>query len=238
MSQLEISPELLHALQQVSSLLEPDAELEKTLQSVAELSAATIPGCDSAGITLRVDGRHTTAAASDAYALAIDKIQYEANEGPCVTALERSEFIQIDAVSEETRWPDFCERAAGQGFRSSLSFPLKNNGTSGALNVYAKTERAFSETAIAVGQLIASQAAAALQNARLFLAARHLSDELQEALKSRDVIGQAKGILIEREKVTDSDAFQMLKTISQSTNVKLRDVAQRLVEETVHHKDR
>lgn len=236
MSKLEISPEMLEALQKLSSLLATDTSLDDTLNTIVTLCPTTIPGCDSAGITLRSDGPAATAAASDAYTLEIDKIQYETNQGPCVTALENSEFIQIDAVSEEERWPNFCQKAAQRGFKSSLSYPLTDSGTPGALNVYAKRDRAFTEDGIAVGQLMASQASVALRNARMFLASKHLADELQEALKSRDTIGQAKGILMEREGISDAEAFDMLKTMSQSTNVKLREVAQRLVDETVHDK--
>lgn len=233
MSQVEISPEILETLQRLSTLLEPDPSLQNTLQSVAELSVAAVGGCESAGVTLRPEHHHITAAASDDYTLEIDKIQYETGEGPCVAAMEESRFMQIETVAEEKRWPQFCRQAAGKGFKSCLSYPLDNNGTPGTLNIYARTERAFSESDIALGHLVASQASAALDNAQVFQASRHLADELQEALKSRDVIGQAKGILIERESLSDSEAFEMLKTLSQTTNTKLREVAQRLVDETI-----
>lgn len=235
MSKLEISTEILQALQRVSGLLESDSPVDATLQTVADLCVSTIPGCDSAGVTVRVDGHHATAAASDAYAFEIDKIQYDANEGPCVFALEEATFIQIDAVSEETRWPEFCERAAQHGFRSSLSYPLVTDENRAALNIYGKAERVFDEAGIGIGELLASQATVALKNARMLSASRHLADQLQVALENRDTIGQAKGILMERERITDAQAFEMLKTISQSTNVKLRDVAQRLIEDAVRN---
>ena len=231
MSKLDFSPELLDALHKLSSLLESDDVLSETLDSVAKLSATTLPGCDHAGVTLRVEGEDQTAAASDKYALEIDKIQYDSGEGPCVSALENDRFEQIDAVSEETRWPEFCRRAAEKGFRSSLSFPLKSNGTVGALNLYSRTERAFDEAGIGIGEIFARQASIALHNARTYVLARRLSDQLKEALQSRDLIGQAKGILMEREGVSDEAAFEMLKTISQNANVKLREVAQRVIDE-------
>lgn len=228
---LDISPALLDALQKLSSLLESHDALDETLNTVVGLSVAALPGCDSAGVTIRVKGKHTTAAASDEYALEIDKIQYDSNEGPCVYALENSEFQHIDAVSEETRWPEFCSRAAEKGFRSSLSFPLNQNGTAGALNIYSKTERAFDQVAIKMAEIFAKQATVALQNAQTYSAARNVAENLNEALKSRDKIGQAKGILMEREGVSDDEAFEMLKMISQKSNVKLRDIAQLLAEE-------
>jgi GAF domain-containing protein len=230
-SKLEMSPEILNALQQLSSLLESEEALGRTLQTVVELSTSTLEGCDAAGVTLGADGKERTAAASDDYALEIDDIQYDTNEGPCLDAMKQGERFIIEAISDESRWPEFCRRAAGHGFKSSLSLPLRVNGTVGALNLYAKSERAFDETQLGVAEIFAKQAGIALQNAAIYSAARRLGEQLNEALQSRDMIGQAKGILMEREGVSDAEAFEMLKTISQNANVKLRDIATRLIEE-------
>lgn len=231
MSKLEISPELLDALQKLSSLLESDDSLEQTLQNLVDLSVANLPGCDGAGVTMRADGGETTAVATDEYTLAIDKIQYDTSEGPCVTAVREGTFQRIDAVSEETRWPEFTRRAGEKGFRSGMSFPLNVDGQNAALNLYAKKERAFDEATTAMGEVFANQASIALKNARTYMAARRVADQLNEALKTRDMIGQAKGILMEREGISDEEAFDMLKTISQNSNVKLRDIAHKLVSE-------
>jgi GAF domain-containing protein len=230
-SKLEVSPEILEALQKLSALLDSEDAFGETLNTVVNLSVATLPGCDASGISIRINGTDTTAAASDEFALAIDKIQYDSNEGPCITALEGGKPTQIRAISEESRWPEFCQRASKEGIRSTLSFPLRINGSVGALNLYSKSERAFDEAAFGVAEVFAKQATIALQNAHVFVAARRLGDQLNEALKTRDMIGQAKGILMEREGLSDAEAFEMLKTISQHANVKLRDVAQRLIEE-------
>ncbi len=232
-SKLEMSPEIVTALQKLSSLLDSEDAFERTLQTIVDLSESTLP-CDSAGVTLRVGGKATTAAASDHYTLEIDKIQYDSKEGPCLSATQEGEPQLIDAISEESRWPEFCRRAGSDGFRSGASFPLRLNGTAGALNLYAKVERAFDEEALAIANVFAKQAGIALENAQIYAAARHLGDQLNEALRTRDVIGQAKGILMERERISDAEAFEMLKTLSQNTNVKLRDVALRLVQEQQH----
>lgn len=233
MSRLDISPELLDALQKLSSLLESDDPLKDTLDSIAELPVEAIPGCDSAGVTLRVDRKFTTAAASDDFALDIDHVQYDTGQGPCLESLETGEFREIRAVSEEQRWPEFVARASEKGFRSSISFPLKANGSVGALNIYAKKERAFDETSKQVGEIFARQASIALQNTQTYLAATRLAENLNEAIQTRDMIGQAKGILMEREDISDDAAFEMLRTISQAQNIKLREVAKRLIEETL-----
>jgi GAF domain-containing protein len=165
MSKLEFSPQIVEALQKLSSLLESDDGLGQTLAVVIELSVATIPGCDSAGVTIRVDGKDMTAAASDDYTLEIDKIQYDTGEGPCVTALRLGEPLQIRAISEETRWPEFCRRAKEKGFGSGSSYPLKMNGSTGALNLYSLHERAFDEASVELGAIFARQASTALHNA-------------------------------------------------------------------------
>ena len=231
MSQPDISPEFLDAIQKLSTLLDSDDLLIETLRSISQLSVTALPGCDAAGVTVRINGGYGTAAASDDYALEIDKIQYDSGEGPCLEASKTSEFFQITDVSQETRWPEFCSRAAQIGFRSSLSFPLNNNGTAGALNIYSRTVHAFDDRAIAAGRVFARQASIALHNAQTHIAARKLAEHLNVALQSRDMIGQAKGILMERENVSDEAAFEMLKTISQQANVKLRDVAKKLIDE-------
>lgn len=230
MSKLEMSPEILDALQKLSSLLESEDAFERTLDTVVRLSVSVIPGCDSAGVTLRSDGKNLTAAASDPYTLEIDKIQYDSDEGPCLAAINDAEPKKIDSVDDETRWPEFCRRAAEKGFRSSFSFPLGVDGSPGALNLYARSDASFDEPAVQVAEIFGRQAGIALENARIYRAARKLGEQLNEALNTRDVIGQAKGILMEREGISDADAFEMLRTASQSSNVKLREVAQRVIE--------
>jgi GAF domain-containing protein len=230
-SKLEMSPEILDALRKLSLLLDADDSFQRTLDTVVDLSVSTLPGCDSAGVTLRINGKDETAAASDAYTLEIDTIQYESNEGPFLTALEKGERQHIEAISNESRWPEFCRRAAASGFRSGASFPLGVNGSAGTLNLYAKSEHAFDDVSVGVAEIFAKQAAIALQNAQIYAAARNLGRQLTEALQTRDAIGQAKGILMERENISDGEAFEMLKTISQNTNVKLHEIARRLIDE-------
>ncbi len=229
MQDISLSPELLDALHKLSSLLEGEDALTTTLNTIVELAVGTLPGCDSCGVTLRAEGKLGTAAASDEYTLEIDRIQYETDEGPCVEALRTGEFREITAISAETRWPDFCRGAAEKGFGSNLSFPLKSDGWAGALNIYAISEGAFDDEARGLGEIYAAQTTIALRNAQIYDAARALARQLDEALTSRDVIGQAKGILMEREQVNPDEAFGMLVTLSQNANIKLREVAQRVV---------
>lgn len=233
MSKLEMSPEMLRALERLTTLLVTDDALDKTFDCIVELSTAVVPGCDAAGITLCTDAGFRTTSATGDFALAIDQIQYDEGEGPCLEALASKTIQRIEAVSVESRWPAFTPRASEIGFGSNVSFPLDVNGTVGALNVYSKQERVFDEGALEIGKVFVRQARIALNNAHTYVAARRLSDQLNEALKSRDLIGQAKGIIMEREGVTDAEAFEMLRTISQHTNVKLRLVAEQVIAERV-----
>src|SRR3712207_993781 len=116
-SKLEMSPDILAALQKLSSLLESEDAFERTLHTIVDLSVSALPGCDSAGVTLRVDGKDATAAASDSYALEVDQIQYRSGQGPCLSALDTRKAQKIDDVSEDSRWPEFCRRAADTGLR-------------------------------------------------------------------------------------------------------------------------
>ena len=135
----------------------------------------------------------------------------------------------ITDIDTERRWPPFTKTAAAHGVRSTLSLPLRVGADSiGALNLYSRSVNGF-EVDDAVAGVFAAQAAVLLENARAYWAAHTLSEQLEEALKSRAVIEQAKGILIARHGYTDEEAFQHLSRESQETNTKLRDIAQRTV---------
>ena len=207
MSKLEISPEIFDARQKLSSQLESGEVLDKTLRIVVDFSVATLPGCDSAGVTMRIQGRHTTAAASDEFTLEIDRIQYDLSEGPCLEALESGRTVRVDSFAEETRWPEFRRQTGDTTLRSAMSHPLRDDGSVGALNLYSTREQAFDVTSLGISEIFARQATIALRNAATYTASRRLSDELNEALLSRDLIGQAKGILMQREGISDEEAF-------------------------------
>jgi len=151
-------------------------------------------------------------------------VQFEAQEGPGVNAIvEHATFRTGDLVTEE-RWPRFASRAAELGINSMLSFRLfVTETTLGSLNLYSSRRNAFSRDAENDGQLFASHAAVAL------VCAQHEA-QLNDAIKSRDVIGMAKGILMHRHGVDCHRAFGMLAESSQQTNIKLRDVATWVVE--------
>ena len=211
-----------------------DGTLEETLSRVADLTVEAVPAADLVGITLVVEGRQRTAIFTDETAPEIDQAQYDSGQGPCLQAFREQRTTRLDSTSEPGPWPEFRRAAAAHGIGSVLSLPLVVDKSSvGALNVYARHERAFSADDVETGTLFASQAAIVLANAQAYWDARELSVGLNEAMKNRAVIEQAKGMLMAAEGCDEDAAFEILVKASQRENVKLRDVARRLVDHAV-----
>jgi GAF domain-containing protein len=178
-----------------------------------------------------VDGVAGTAAFTGEMALALDEAQYEAGYGPCLDAAAAREVRAIADMSTESRWPEFTARAGGEGVRSSLSvgIPVAETVT-GALNIYATAAHAFDADAVATAESFAGYAAVALANAHLYSTTAALARQMAEAMSSRAVIEQAKGILIGQRRCSPEEAFQILSRASQAANRKLRDIAQGIVD--------
>ena len=186
-----------------------------------------VPHAVAASITL-IDkkGALTTHAPSNELVSEVDRIQTELHEGPCVDALSEQGDSVTNApdLSSDPPWPTFARVALDKGFAAVLSFQLRTNGSAGAVNLYGSTPYCFSTNDQLIGSLFADQATVALAGARR-------AGDLNRALSSRDVIGRAKGILMERFRLDDARAFAMLVESSQHTNMKLHDVAAWLVGE-------
>ena len=181
----------------------------------------TVPGAEYAGVSLlRPDGQIISQAVSHEAVAAIDVAQATYREGPCVTALWEEHTVSVDDVASETaRWPRFGPAAVEAGVGSMLSFQLfARQNSLGALNLYASAPHRFGDDARVLGGLFAMHAATALGQVQ------HVG-QLHEALTSRDVIGQAKGMLMERFDIDAEQAFAMLVASSQSANMKLLAVA-------------
>jgi len=199
------------------------SSVEDTLQAITRAVIDGVPGAMSAGITL-VDRRGTfdNRASTDDLPKRVDALQVEVGEGPCLEALREHRTVRADDVATDERWPQFGPRAARLGAASMLSFQLfVDENNLGALNLYSAERGAFDPVAEEIGLVFASHAAVALVGAQQ-------ESGLRTALDNRDVIGQAKGILMERYKLSAQQAFLLLVRSSQSHNVKLRDLADQL----------
>jgi GAF domain-containing protein len=208
-------------LSATARLLQAEPDLDTTLQAVVAVTLSNVPGAEHAGITTLDKGRRpVTPAATHQLVEKVDSVQYSLREGPCLTALQEHATVLADDLPEDERWPRFAPRAADLGVGSMLSFQLfVHSGSVGALNLYATERRAFGADAVTIGSLLAAHAAIAIVAART-------AHEMRLALSTRDVIGQAKGILMERHKIDADAAFGLLVRASQDSNRKLRDVAE------------
>ena len=219
------------ALEQLGSLALREHSMETLLQRVVDLTKDVMPGHTEASISLMTNDKPITAVFTGQLALDCDETQYGRGHGPCLHAASSGEQTYIDDTRSDPRWRDYMERAAARGVLSSLSIPLPiSEGMAGALNIYAQEPQAFDDEQVqSSAARFAPYAAVAVANMQVYQDARSMADNLQVAMENRAVIDQAKGILMERHKLTADQAFQVLVRISMQRNTKLRMVAEVLV---------
>jgi GAF domain-containing protein len=237
MAQADFPPELLESLRALEHVLPLQADLETTLTKISKVSVRLVAGCDSASITVVEGGEARTPGASDEAATELDQAQYDSGSGPCLEAIEQARIVEVDDLEGEKRWPEFARSALEHGFSSSLSVPIKIDGVTGGLNLYGRSKNGFRQTPRELTELLAARASVAIGNAKVYGASQRLIEQLNEAIKTREIIGEAKGILMAREGVSEDHAFQMLVTASQNSNTKLRDIALKLVEQTTNNSE-
>ena len=220
------------ALERLGRLALRELSMEGLLQQVAELSKTVMPGNPETSVLLLVKDKPTTVVSTGQLATDLDERQYERGHGPCLHAARTGELTEITDTRTDGRWPDYTLRAAERGNLSSLSIPLpidEDEQVSGALNIYAREPDAFDEDARAAATGFGPYAAIAVANMHAYESARSMADNLRVALETRAVIDQAKGILMERHKLTADQAFQVLSRVSMNSNRKVRDIAGHLV---------
>lgn len=217
--------DLVVRLGRLARSLQDEVDVDATLRAIVHAAVTTIPGAGFAAISVVHRRREiSTRAGTAELAFAVDRAQYDTGQGPCLDAIHEQHTVRLSDMSTETRWPLFTPRATQLGVSSMLSFQLfveRNN--LGALNLYAQRPGAFTDESERVGLMFAAHAAVAMSGAQ-----QH--DHLTAALSARDVIGQAKGILMERHKLTAEQAFSVLIQASQESNTKLVDVAHQIAE--------
>ncbi len=199
-------------------------DLDQTLGQIVVAAVDTVPGVEAGGISVTQDGAISSRNPTTATITKLDTLQTELREGPCITAIEHpgedGVVVAQDLAGDDgDRWPRFAPQAVEAGFRAILSTQLSSDGRMrAALNLYATEPNVFDSEARMTAALFGVQAAL------LLYGSQHVG-QLQRAVDSRDLIGQAKGILMERFTVDEEEAFQMLVSSSQDTNIKLVEVA-------------
>ena len=200
----------------------------ETLDAVVDAAVDAIPGAEHASISVTAR-RHqgTTLAWTSAVAREVDQSQYDTSEGPCLDALYAHVTVRADDLRREPRWPTLAQLAVGRGIRSMLALQLFVEGDDlGALNLFSADAGAFTDESEQVGLAFAAHAAVAVASAQEI-------ETLRRAVDSRDLIGQAKGVLMERHGITADVAFSVLVRYSRDSNVKLVDVAEHVVSTSV-----
>jgi GAF domain-containing protein len=222
--------ELTVNFSETAQILFAAGSVTDTLAQVVETAVATVEGCDFAGFFLVEKDVITTPLHTDPIVDQVDTLQQQLGEGPCLDAVSQRLIFYVDDLADDARWPHFGPQATAAGIRSVLALPLVASGRLGALNLYARYPAAFGVVDRAKGLLLAALAGLALSAARSHEDEERRSENLNMALGTREVIGQAQGILMERERITPGEAFDILRHASQHLNRKLRDVAQDLVD--------
>jgi GAF domain-containing protein len=200
-------------------------DLDDVLNNVTKTTVELLDGADTAGVLLvSRGGKFESLSGTSELIYEVDRLQEKHNAGPCVEAAVNELVVRTDDFETETRWGRYPREVLELGVRSSISFKLyTGDRTAGALNVFSRKPHSFDADSEVIGSILAAHAAAAI------LASRD-SEQLQAALLSRDLIGQAKGILMERFELDAVGAFDMLRKLSQQMNVRLTEVAQRVVD--------
>jgi GAF domain-containing protein len=203
----------------------PDTDSDTVIAELAENAAVEVPGAQYAGVTVTRNAKHIdTPAATHKWPILLDEIQQRHREGPCLTAAWEEKTIHVADLETDDRFPLYCQDALAETpIRSIMAFQLFIAGeTMGALNVYTEQPHAFSPESRAIGLIFAAHSSVAWNSARR-------DEQFKRALSSRDTIGQAKGMIMERYGVDAVQAFEVLRKLSQDSNVPLVQVATELV---------
>jgi len=200
--------------------------LHDTLTRVAEMAVKAVPAAAFAGMTLMEGGRPQTSVFTDPDSPELDQAQYDSGVGPCLDAFREGKVFVLESTRDDRQWPSFSRACLEHGVLSTLSIPLKADGeTNGALNLYARSERAFGDDEIRTASQFGEHAGVVLTNATAYWKAFTRAEQLEIALETRDVIGQAKGVIMAAMRCSADEAYRLLVRQSQQENRKLREVA-------------
>lgn len=197
-----------------------------TPERVVDLAIEHVPGCDLASISLRNGGQDIESpAVSGPLAELLDRWQYDVGDGPCLNTLRDGTVRLSDDLTSEARWPRWSARAAAEGIISVLSYRLETpERVLGSLNLYSREAAAFTDDSVDIGAVYARMASEVLFSAGQ-------TSGLREAIESRNIIGIAQGLLMNRYGLTRDQAFEVLRRRSQESQTKLRDLAAEIVKQ-------
>ncbi len=220
--------EVFDELMRTTRVLHAAVGVRAMLQAIVDLAVETVEACDASSIFVldQAGSVHVPAFSGPL----LEAIQTRIREGPCIDAIVTKKVHYAADLANDERWPCFGALAAAAGIRCLLALPLGDDGTLGALNLYAAYPNAFGIIDRAKASVLVTLAGPAVASTRAHEIQERRAENLQAALETRELIGQAQGILMEREWISADQAFVILRKGSQDLNIKLCEVAKRLVE--------
>ena len=218
------------AFAELAKITLADHSLGHVMKKVATLAKSTLGLNGEVSVTIVKRGKPATIASTGSLATDLDERQYDRGYGPCLDSIDGGEPLMVKDMDTEPRWADWAQSASSAGAGSSLSIPVPiQREVSAALNIYSTDRDAFDADAVELASTFAAYAGVALANMHLYETQGQVAEQLQQAMQSRAVIEQAKGILMGQRRCGPQEAFDLLVLLSQGSNRKLRDVAEALV---------
>jgi GAF domain-containing protein len=225
------SEDLVNALQQLAEVLQTQQTLGGALAGIAEAATASVPGCDAATIAISIEGRPATAAMTARVALELDMVQYDTDDGPCLTTFRTMNTVRLDLTEKNDPFPHFAVAARKRGVRSVLSVPSTwGNEVVATLNLYSRSGL-FDESAAAVATVLAAQVAIAVSRSPEFAAARAVVEEAQRNSEDQAQVDLAAGLLMVNQACTAEQAEGLLREAAEHDERTILEIAHRIIEQ-------
>jgi len=226
-----MSDDLVNTLAQLADVLQTQRTLGGTLAAIAEAATVSVPGCDAATIAISIRGRPATAAMTATVALELDMVQYDNDDGPCLTSFRTASALRIDLYEHGETFPHVAAAARRVGVRAVLSVPsIWGTETIATLNLYSRTGP-FDETAETVAAVLATQVAIAVSRSPEFVAARAVVEQAQRNTDDHSQIAIATGLLIGSQDCTREQAEGLLRQAATEDEQTILQIAQRIIEQ-------
>ena len=230
------SDDLVNVLQQLADVLQTQRTLGAALAGIAEAATVSVPGCDAASIAISIAGRPATAAVTARVALELDMVQYDTQDGPCLTAFHSMSTIRVDLVEQGDAFPHFAPAARRKGIRGVLSVPATwGDEVVATLNLYSRSGP-FDESAESIASVLAAQVAIAVSRSPEFAAARGVVEQAQRDADDDADVNLAAGLLIVNESCTAEQAEGLLRQAANRDERTILEIAQRIIQQ--HHTSR
>jgi GAF domain-containing protein len=226
-----MSDDLVATLQQLADVLQTERTLGVALASIAQAATVSVPGCDAATIAISIGGRPATAAMTGTIALELDLVQYDTNDGPCLTSFRTASALRLDVYEQGEEFPHIAIAAQRVGVRAVLSVPAVWGGeTIGTLNLYSRTGP-FDRSAETVAAVLAAQVAIAVSRSPEFVAGRAVVEEAQRNADDHSQIAFATGLLVGTQDCTREQAEGLLRQAATEDEQSVLQIAQRIIEQ-------